>query len=264
MNILKRELRANLKALIIWCIILIFLIFAGMAKFTALGPDGAGSIMNAFPAVFKVMFGAFPGLDLSTTEGAYGMLYLYVLIMAGIYAVLLGSGIISKEERDKTTEFLMVKPVTRDTILKQKLLAVLINALIFDIITLVSSVAAMTNYANADGGVIGHIALMTLGVLFVQLVFIGIGMVFAATFKDSKRSGLFAIVILLVMYLLYTVVGITDINPILRVFSPFAYFLPGSIIAGNFGLIYALICVLIFAILMILTFRAYRSRDLAI
>ena len=37
-------------------------------------------------------------LDLSSVIGYYGLLYLYLVVMAGIHASMLGANIISKEE----------------------------------------------------------------------------------------------------------------------------------------------------------------------
>ena len=42
--------------------------------------------------------------------------------MATVHAAMLGADIISKEERDKTAEFLFVKPISRNKIIISKLL----------------------------------------------------------------------------------------------------------------------------------------------
>ena len=263
MQILKHELRANRKALIIWCVCVFFMSVAGMYKFEALGSTGISDMMSQFPKIIAVMFGAVPGLDLGTAEGFYGMLYTYLLIMAGIYAILLAAGILAKEERDKTTEFLVVRPVTRAQIVTQKLLCVLINTVIYDIVGWLSGIAALRSF-TVSGSMVAHVTLMTLGIFFFQLVFIGIGMVFAASFKDSKRSSMFAILILLVTYLFYVAYCISP-NIVLRLLSPFAYFLPGSMINGwGMGWPFAIICIAVCAVLISVSYKNYRTRDLAI
>jgi ABC-2 type transport system permease protein len=246
-----------------------------MYKFDALGQGGISNMMKGFPKVILAMFGMVPGLDLDTAEGFFGMLYTYVLIMAGIYAVTLSSGIISKEERNRTTEFLMAKPVTRSSVLAQKLLAVLINTVIFDAVFWLFSIAVMKKYSGIyileDTNQIlsisdnfgAHLALLTLGLLLFQLIYIGIGMIFAASFKDSGRSGTFSIIILLVTYLLFIVTGIVENNSVIRFFTPFAYFLPSDLTGGGgLGWIYAILCIIIFLVLTFFAFKAYKSRDL--
>ena len=59
----------------------------------------------------------FSDLDLSKVSGYYGMLFIYLLLMATIHAAMLGATIIAKEERDKTSEFLFVKPVSRSKVI---------------------------------------------------------------------------------------------------------------------------------------------------
>ena len=41
MNIFLRELKANLKSLVIWCVVMILLIVVGLAKFSAYYNDPA-------------------------------------------------------------------------------------------------------------------------------------------------------------------------------------------------------------------------------
>ena len=67
------------------------------------------------------------------------MLFLYIAVMGAVHAVILGSELISKEERDKTSEFLYAKPVSRPTALTGKLLAGLTNLIVLNLVTLVSS-----------------------------------------------------------------------------------------------------------------------------
>jgi len=60
--------------------------------------------------------------------------------MAKIHASMIGAAIISKEERDKTTEFLFAKPVSRNEIITAKLFSGFANILIFNLITTTSSI----------------------------------------------------------------------------------------------------------------------------
>jgi ABC-2 type transport system permease protein len=55
--------------------------------------------------------------DLSTASGYYGLLYYYLVMMATIHSAMIGTSIISKEEQNKTTEFIVSKPVTRSEII---------------------------------------------------------------------------------------------------------------------------------------------------
>lgn len=61
---------------------------------------------------------------------------------------MLGSGIISKEERDKTAEFLLVKPVSRAHIMTAKLLAALTLLAVFFLVTYASAYGILSYYTK--------------------------------------------------------------------------------------------------------------------
>ena len=118
MNIFKREMRANRKSLIIWCFGVLFIVGSGMGKYAALSNtgDSINELMAHMPSSLQAIMGI-GSLDLATVDGYFGLLYLYLVIMASIHAAMLGATMISKEERDKTAEFLFVKPISRTTVI---------------------------------------------------------------------------------------------------------------------------------------------------
>ena len=98
MNIFKRELKAHRWGLLFWSLGMISLVASGMAKFAAYEQAGQSveDIMAALPKAVQVIFGL-SGFDLTKASGFYGILFLYVAVMAAVHAVLLGSGLVSKE-----------------------------------------------------------------------------------------------------------------------------------------------------------------------
>src|SRR5690348_7714175 len=104
MTLFLREMRANRKSLIIWCVCVIFMVVSGMGKYGA--TESAGQSMNEIisqmPKSLQAMMGV-GSLDISSAIGYYGILFLYLILMATIHAMMLGATIIAKEERDKTS-----------------------------------------------------------------------------------------------------------------------------------------------------------------
>lgn len=121
------------------------------------------------PASLRAIFGI-GSLDVSTVVGYYGLLYLYLLIMAGIHAAMLGSTIISKEERDKTAEFLFVKPISRTTVISAKLAAAVAIVIIFNGITLISSIIFVDG-VNEGAPITSEIMWLMGGMFMLQLLF---------------------------------------------------------------------------------------------
>ena len=123
MNLFLFELKRNSKSFLIWAVVEIFMVAAGMSKYAASVQSGQSInvLIEKMPQMLRALFGA-GQFDLSTAFGYYCVLYVFLLLISVVHATLLGSTIISKEERDKTSEFLYTRPISRSQILTQKIL----------------------------------------------------------------------------------------------------------------------------------------------
>lgn len=261
MNIFIRELRANRKALIIWSLCIFLLVIGGMSKYTAYSSGASSEIFNEMPHTLKAMIGI-ADFDVTHMSGFFAFLFLYMEITAAVHAALLGSGIVAKEERDKTVEFLMVKAVSRNTILAAKLLAALFNLIVINLVTFLSSVTMVSAY-NTGKDITGEIATFMFSMFFVQLIFLSIGALLAAFLKKPKLSGTIAAGILFMAYIISVVSELSEHLSILNILSPFKYFSYQKIVNGNglhVGIV--LISLLIFAAFTCTAFYAYTKRDL--
>lgn len=244
---------------------MVFLLVAGMAKYAAYQSSGqsASQIIAGFPKPILAILGG-TGLDLATVSGFFGCLYLYILLVAGIHAAMIGAEVISKEERDKTIEFLIPKPVSRVRILTEKLLAALINVIILNIVTTVSSVL-IVNYYNKGPSLTNDILVLMAGVLFVQLLFFAVGAFLAVIMKRPKAAASVATSILLGTYIISVFVDINSKLENLKYFTPFKYFDAKTLIAnGKLDPIYVSISLVIIVILTVITYLTYVDRDFAI
>lgn len=264
MNIFLRELKANRKALIIWSICMFLLVVSGMGKYTAYSSGGASNdVFNKLPYSMKALLGM-GSFDVTTMSGFYAMLFLYIELAAAIHAVLLGSGIVSKEERDKTTEFLMVKPVPRATIISSKFLAALVNIAVLNLVSLFSSLMMVSAY-NKGKDISGEITLFLLSMFVVQLLFLSVGAVLAAIIRNPKASGSLSVGILMASFVISKVTDLNDRLDILNLLSPFKYFSYQDLVDGkglNFGI--AALSLLLVAVFSVLTYVYYRKRDLSV
>ncbi len=263
MNIFIREWRANRKALIIWSVCMILFVLSGMSKYTAYSAEGGSDIFNQMPTTMKALLGI-GSFDVATMSGFYAFLYPYIALTTGIHAVLLGNGIIAKEERDKTTEFLMAKPVSRASIITAKLSVAVINVLIINLITLLSSILMVSAY-NKGESITGEIVVFLVDMLITQLIFLSIGTLLSALYRKPKASGALATGILFVAYIISKVTDITDQLDFLNVLSPLKYFSYRRIEEGNglnAGIV--ILSMVLITVCIYLTYLCYQRRDLSI
>ena len=263
MNIFLRELKANRRSLIVWSIAILFMVLSSMSKYSAY--SGSGQSMNELlshiPKSLKAVMGM-GNFDLTTVSGFYGMFYLYMLLMATIHASLLGANIISKEERDKTTEFLMTKPVSREKIITEKLLAALFNVIVFNIVTLVLSITIVGKYTNGES-VTGEIFTLMVGMFILQLIFLFIGTGIAAASRRPKAAASAATIVLLVSFVLSSASSMNSKFEGLKYITPFKYFEAEKLLdGGGFEPAFLILSFGIIAVMVCATYVFYKKRDL--
>ncbi|SKC36528.1 ABC transporter permease subunit [Maledivibacter halophilus] len=263
MNILAIEIKSNIKSLTIWCIGMVAMIGAGMGKFVGYTKSGEAinDILTIFPKSLLNVMGI-SSFDLSTVIGFYGVLFLYLILIAASHAIMLGVNIILKEENDKTIEFLLAKPVSRSKVITSKLLAALFNIIILNIVTLTASFFAV-NYFNQFHETLIYIIMLMAGMFILQLIFLSVGLLLASASNNPKTTTSKAGAILLTTFILYLLINMSDKLEKLKFLTPFKYFEAESIILGKgFDMFFIILSFVIIVISLIGTYKFYKRRDL--
>lgn len=265
MNIYMRELKAHRKSLLIWSIGMFFLVVAGMGKYSAgaaTGDNSMNEIMLQMPKSLQSLFGV--GIfDLTIALDFFAILFVYILFMAAMQAVMLGSGIISKEERDKTAEFLLVKPISRTKILTAKLLAAVTILLIFWAVTYVSSYGILSYYSKDAEFALGLAKLMaSMGA--IQILFLSVGTFFAGLMKNPKKSGAVGTAIVIIMYIIGVIVDMVEKLDALKYLSFFQYYDAKDFLKGSYSPVYPILSGVIVVALLFGTYYFYKRRDMKI
>jgi ABC-2 type transport system permease protein len=263
MNIYLKELKFHRKSLIFWSIGVFLMVASGMVKYAGLSSSGESltELFAQMPKSVRTVMGV-GDLDVSKASGFYGVLYIYLVLMATIHAVMLGASIISKEERDKTSEFLFVKPVSRTKIITAKLLAALTNIVVINLVTFVSSVIIVGKY-NKGGSINGDIAVTMIGLFFLQLVFMVIGSAISAMKRRPKTASSQATGILLITFILSIAIDLKESLENLKYLTPFKYFEAKNMLdGGGVDSVYIAISIILTILLTIVTFVFYKKKDL--
>jgi len=261
-NIYLKELKDNKKSFIFWSIGIIFLLVAGMSKYLGYSKSGVSitELFNGLPSGFSSFFGV-NSIDLESASGFFAVMVIYLSVMLGIHAILLGSNIIAKEETDKTAEFLYVKPISRLTGLKAKLTAGLTIILGINIVTTIASILIVAAFNNGPSAT-GDVLLLMPAVLFLQLIFFAVGFAVAAGLRRPKQAVRLSGALLMVTFLLSVFVDITTKYNWLKYLTPFKYFDAKQIFADrsySFG--YIVLTLLLVTVLLATSRMIYQKRD---
>jgi ABC-2 type transport system permease protein len=264
MNIFLRELRANLKSLIIWSVIMGLLILVGTAKFSAFynNPDSLKIVDSMPPAMLDAL--NMRAFNLTTVTGFYGIMFIYFGLLGAIAAAMWASDIISKEERDKTVEFSLVLPVSRSRVITAKALAALVNCIVFVAITWIFSLLSVRAY-KPEAGFGTFLRLEMEGMFAIEMIFLALGLLLGCAMKQYKLSGSVALGIILATYMLSVFAGMKTEWDALKYLTPFKYFdaaefLRTGALSGGYVLLSAAIVVVCVAA----AYLFYNRRDLYI
>ncbi len=263
MIIFLREIKANIKSLIFWSIGMALLIALGIGKISGMESSGQSinELVASMPKSIQALFG-FAGFDISTAIGFYRVLFLYILLSASLHAAVLGAGIISKEERDRTFEFLYVRPVSRTRIITEKFLAVISNILILNIVALLVSIGVLAKVSKDN--ITNDILLLMFGMLIIQLLFISIGMAVSVIVKNSKSATGIASMVVIITYLLSVVTDLNEKLAFVRFFTPFKYFGAKTVMDIGISLPYTVIAAVVILTALCAALVFHNRRDLTV
>lgn len=265
MNVFLHELKLRRKSQIAWAIAVIVFMALSVVKFDTLASDAAASevLLKQFPASIQAIFGM-TGLNLTTLSGYFGVLFIYLLVLLSIHGGMLGSGVLADEERDRTTEFLLVKPRSRSFIVTQKLLAGSVYlAVLWLVVTATTWLAAVTLASSGD--FMQDFWHFMIALAVVQLTMYVLGSFVAALSKNPKLPTRLVAIVVFVSYLLFALVKLAPNLEVLKYVSLFCYFDAVHII--NDGRLQPLSFAVyggLFVVGLIGTYLFYRRRDVSV
>lgn len=264
MNIFIREIKANFRTLLIWSGIVALFVWIGFSKFSAYADNPEMlAILDSMPPALLEAF-QFNAFNLTTLTGFFGVMFNYFALTLSVAAVMWGSDIITKEERDRTVEFSLTLPIRRSRLVSAKILAALVNCVLLVLVTSAAVWLSAQTY-QPEAAFYAFMRQGMLALFFIQLIFLAVGIFLGCAMKQHKRASSVAVSILMVTYFLSIISGLQENLEPLKYFTPFKYFNPADLLQqakfdpGFVGLAGALITVLIAG-----AYYAYQRRDLYI
>lgn len=220
MTLVKHELRQGKTSFLIWTISIGFLLAICIFLFPEM-KEQMDSVNDVFASMgsFTEAFGM-DRLNFGTLIGFYAVECGNVLGLGGaFYAALCAVGILSKEEKDKTAEFLLTHPVSRKRIITEKLIAVLIQITAMNIVIYALSIGSIA--AIGEDIPWKEISLMHIAYYLLQIELAGICFGISAFLR--KGSAGIGLGIAAMMYFLNLIANIADVAEFLKYITPFGY-----------------------------------------
>ena len=220
MTLIKHELRQGRISFLIWTASVGFL----LAVCVFLFPEMKGQ-MEDVGDVFSSM-GAFSGafgmdrLNFGTLLGFYAIECGNVLGLGGaFFAALCGAGILSKEEKDRTAEFLLTHPVSRARIVTEKLVSVYAQIIAMNLVIYGISLGSIA--AIGESVPWKELNLLHLAYFLLQAELAGI--CFGISAFVRRGSAGIGLGIAAGMYFLNLVANIAQAAEFLKYVTPFGY-----------------------------------------
>lgn len=220
MTIVRHELRQGKRSFLIWTAAVGFLLAVCIFLFPEMkGEMDTVSEMFASMGSFTAAFGM-DRLNFGTLIGYYAIECGNVLGLGGaFFAALCGVGILSKEEKERTAEFLLTHPVSRTQIVTEKLAAVWIQITAMNLIIYAVSIGSMA--AVGEEIPWKELNLFHLAYFLLQLELAGICFGISAFMRRGSVAAGLGLAAL--MYFMNLIANITESASFLKYVTPFGF-----------------------------------------
>lgn len=180
-------------------------------------------MMNIVPKGALQFKGISNFADLLSVMGFYAANnVIYMMLLGSIFAIVLGSNILLKEEYGKTAEYLLTRPITRSEIFCSKLGVVFLYIFLLNMAT---SVTGLTWLELIQKGTfsIKAFLILSLYTFLLNILFGVIGLFMSTLVKRPKPITTLSIGLVLILYFVFTLSKITESAAKIGYFSPFKF-----------------------------------------
>jgi len=230
MTILNHELRQGRTSFWIWTGVIGVMLSVCVFLYTEVRGemDAVTDLFSSFGS-FTAAFGM-DRLNFGTLEGFYAIECGSMLGLGGaFYAAICAVSMLSKEEMNKTADFLLSHPISRRRILLEKLLAILVQISLLNLIVLAMSVVSILMIGEEIPWT--ELLLLHLAYYLLQLEIAGICFGISAFVKRGSVG--IGLGIAVFFYFTNLISNLTESARFLKYFTPFSYCEGADIIADK-------------------------------
>ncbi|MPW25498.1 ABC transporter permease subunit [Alkalibaculum sp. M08DMB] len=261
MTIIKHELKANLKTMLIWAFSIGAIILAVMLMFPMMEEQliEMGDLFSNMEGLSAAL--GLDQLSIYSAIGYYGSQVGVVLSLGGaLFTAMLGADILSKEEAGHTAEFLLAFPISRANVVFQKLIAMIVVVFTFELICF--SMATLSFVLIGESIPMPEFLLYHLAqfYLHIQIAFICFGI---SSFSKKANTGL-ALGIVTILYFTDIMIKTVENLEFLKYVTPFYYAGAGDIFSsGKIDSFLVFIGLIVSIFFVIVSCVKYSKKDIA-
>lgn len=261
---LKRELKVNLKSFIIWTSILLMMFLITFLTYPFIISSGSIEMMDEMMQMFpEEMLKAF-NMDISSLDSAFGWLksegFIYIFLISGVYASIMGSSILLKEESEKTIEYLNGLPIRRRDILKDKVICSIFYIVLMIIIIGIFNYIGLELSGDFDRK---QFILLSITPFLVALPLFSINLFISTFCKKTKRTFGIALGISFLSYFLQI---LSEMSKEVEFFKYFTVYTLGDlrnvILDISINPVMILVSVVLTILFIMLSFVRYEKKEL--
>jgi len=260
MNVYFHELKRNRNSTIAWIIALIAIAALYISIYPAVAQNPSVSdIYKNFPEAFKKTFDISEN-TLNAFTGFYSLVLNLVLLTGAVQAMNLGTGIISKEVRERTADFLLTRPISRISVLRQKLLTVFTIIIVTDLIFMAAD-WALIQAIISEPYAFRTFFISTSSLFLLQLFFLSFGFLLGSVTRRIKS----VIAVSLPAVFGFYVIGLFDtvVGEKIKYVTPFKFFDVNMLTMGGGYQTGMLVYLAILSIAaLIASFVVYQRKDM--
>lgn len=224
-NLFTREWKSNAAALLIWTLIITLLITLTMSVYRVFLENNT-KILAMISILPK---GALQFKGISSVDALFSVLgfysannVIYMLVLGSIYSIVLSSGILLREEYNKTAEFLLSWPLDRGEVFISKATVVFLNVFLLNLITSLAGLISMT-IVKKEAFSIDAFLILTLYTFLLNLFFATVGLLMSSMVKKPRPITTLSIGLVLILYFIFTFSKITESVSKIGYLTPFRY-----------------------------------------
>jgi ABC-2 type transport system permease protein len=147
---------------------------------------------------------------------------IYMMVLGSIYAIVLGSGILLREEYNKTAEYLLTRPLTRSEIFVSKLAVVMLYVFLLNLVTSLAGFISLELVRSSPFSIRAFL-ILSLYTLLLNILFSAIGIFLSTLVRRAKPITTFSIGLVLIFYFIFTLSKITAGIEKIGYLSPFRF-----------------------------------------